>query len=91
MMPWGPSETMPVGRSVDGQLHFAAQDVTGMLRDIASSITLHPGDGVLTWTREGEEPIALDPATTRTVARILTAQADQMDIQLITIAGQPGP
>ncbi|WP_411104097.1 hypothetical protein [Streptomyces sp. cmx-4-9] len=88
MNPWEPNESMPVRRAVDGQLYFAATDVTGMLRDIAGAITLHAHDGDLTWTSEGEAAVPLDAATMRTVARILSAQADQLDIQLIAIAGQ---
>ncbi|MGW0394014.1 hypothetical protein ACWDYJ_24630 [Streptomyces sp. NPDC003042] len=88
MNPWEPDESMPVRRAVDGRLHFAATDVANMLRDIAASITLHTHNGDLTWTAEGEDALLLDADTTNTVARILQAQADQMDIQLINLTGQ---
>ncbi|MEV7729723.1 hypothetical protein ACIRP0_07275 [Streptomyces sp. NPDC101733] len=88
MNPWEPNEPMTVRRARDGQLYFAAGDVTHMLRDLASAIDLHARDGDLSWASDTPEPITLDAATMRTVARILQAQADHMDIQLITIAGE---
>lgn len=88
MRPWELDEPMSVRRAVDGQLYFAAADVTAMLRDMAHAFTLHARDGDLTCGGDALEPVRLDAPTMHAVARILTAQADQMDVQLITIAGQ---
>ncbi|MFD3696910.1 hypothetical protein ACFWUZ_12285 [Streptomyces sp. NPDC058646] len=88
MDPWEHDEPMAVRRAADGRLYFAATDVTGMLRDIARAIAVHARDGDLTWTGDGRGPVSLDASTMLTVARILTTQADRMDVQLITIAGE---
>ncbi|MFE2151316.1 hypothetical protein ACFXAO_14920 [Streptomyces lavendulae] len=78
-----------VRRGADGHLYMAAQDVTAMLRDMARAFDLQAQSGELTWTAEGRAtPVHLDGDTMRTVASIICAQADEMDVQLIAIAGQ---
>ncbi|MFD8023232.1 hypothetical protein ACFV6G_22740 [Streptomyces lavendulae] len=78
-----------VRRGADGHLYMAAQDVTAMLRDMARAFDLQAQSGELTWTAEGRAtPVRLDGETMRTVASIICAQADEMDVQLIAIAGQ---
>lgn len=82
----------PVRRGADGQLYIAAQDVTAMLRDMARAFDLQARSGEAAWTVEGRPvPVRVDGDTLRTVADILTAQADEMDDQLIAISGGGGP
>ncbi|MFD8978905.1 hypothetical protein [Streptomyces sp. NPDC059564] len=79
----------PVRRGADGHLYMAAQDVTAMLRDMAQAFDLQAQSGEIAWTASGQAtPVRLDGDTMRTVASILCAQADEMDVQLIAIAGQ---
>ncbi|MFE3767008.1 hypothetical protein ACFXPI_35235 [Streptomyces sp. NPDC059104] len=80
----------PVRRGADGQLYMAVQDVTAMLRDMARAFELQAQSGEFAWAAEGGQANRdrLDVGTMRTVAGILCAQADEMDVQLITIAGQ---
>ncbi|KIF03393.1 hypothetical protein PL81_24510 [Streptomyces sp. RSD-27] len=86
----GDAET-PVRRGADGQLYMAAQDVTAMLRDMARAFALQAESGETVWTAEGRAaPVRADAETLHAVAGILSAQADEMDVQLIAIAGQ-GP
>ncbi|MFB0626899.1 hypothetical protein [Streptomyces sp. AB3(2024)] len=68
---------------------MAVQDVTAMLRDMARAFELQAQSGECAWTAEGQaNRDGLDAGTMRTVAGILCAQADEMDVQLIAIAGQ---
>ncbi|MGO4456706.1 hypothetical protein AB4039_05175 [Streptomyces sp. M-16] len=79
----------PVRRGADGQLYMAVQDVTAMLRDMARAFDLQAQSGEFAWTAEGQATQdRLDVGTMRTVASMLCAQADEMDVQLIAIAGQ---
>ncbi|MFD0374233.1 hypothetical protein [Streptomyces sp. NPDC127112] len=78
----------PVRRGADGQLYIAAQDVTAMLRDMARAFDLQARSGGA-WTVEGgSDPVRVDGDTLRTVADILSAQADEMDDQLLAISGR---
>ncbi|MFH7595546.1 hypothetical protein WDV06_10655 [Streptomyces racemochromogenes] len=78
----------PVRRGADGQFYVAAQDVTELLRDLARTFDLPSGADEPAPAGEGQAPSApLDGETMRAVASILRAQADEMDVQLIAIAG----
>ncbi|MEV7547681.1 hypothetical protein [Streptomyces sp. NPDC089915] len=79
----------PVRRGADGQFYVAARDVTAMLRDMARTFDLQARSGESAWTADGDSaPSPLDEATMHTVASILRAQADEMDVQLIAIADE---
>ncbi|MFJ8164291.1 hypothetical protein ACIRBY_25670 [Streptomyces sp. NPDC096136] len=81
----------PVRRGADGQFYVAAQDVTAMLRDLARAFDQHGlSDGAVRPAQDRAAPERLDEDTMRTVASILRAQADEMDVQLIALAGR-GP
>ncbi|MFF4370564.1 hypothetical protein [Streptomyces sp. NPDC001594] len=85
------AETL-VRRGADGQFYVAAQDVTAILRDMARTFDLHAESDEAAWTAEGRAaPVRLDEETMRTVASILRAQADEMDVQLIEIAATSTP
>ncbi|RPF25555.1 hypothetical protein EDD96_7077 [Streptomyces sp. Ag109_G2-6] len=85
------AETL-VRRGADGQFYVAAQDVTAILRDMARTFDLHAQSDEATWTPEGRTtPVRLDEDTMRTVASILRAQADEMEVQLIEIAATSTP
>lgn len=82
------AETL-VRRGADGQFYVAAQDVTAMLRDLARAFDQHAqSDGAVRPAEDRATPARLDEDTMRTVASILRAQADEMDVQLIALAGR---
>ncbi|MFF4580106.1 hypothetical protein ACFY15_17190 [Streptomyces sp. NPDC001373] len=82
------AETL-VRRGADGQFYVAAQDVTAMLRDLARAFDQHAqSDETVRPTVDRTATARLDEDTMRTVASILRAQADEMDVQLIAIVGR---
>ncbi|MEU1800854.1 hypothetical protein [Streptomyces sp. NPDC019937] len=71
-----------IGQGPDGRYYMPAEDVTALLRGIARAWTEHAIEGAGWRSPEGEE-VELDPATLRTMARILSQQADSLEVQLI--------
>lgn len=82
---------LDVVKSREGQLYIAAEGVGGLLRGIAEEYAAlaEPG-GPVRVPGTGAE-VELDCAALSALATMLNAQADDLDIQLIHMAYQPGP
>ncbi|MFE3881819.1 hypothetical protein ACFXPQ_02645 [Streptomyces lydicus] len=88
----------PVGRALldvvksrEGRLYIAAEGVGGLLRGIAEEYTALAGPGGSVRVLGDGAEVELDCTTLSALAAMLNAQADDLDIQLIDMAGQPNP
>jgi hypothetical protein len=69
-----PETRLGVARDADGVLYIPAQQVTGLLRGLASQFQ--------DWGQDDEQP-ALDPVTLDLVTAAMRHAADQLDVECI--------
>ncbi|MFI0220458.1 hypothetical protein [Streptomyces lydicus] len=74
-----------VAASRDGELYVAAADVTAMLRKLALEWVAEAQAHGFAW-EDDDGRRDLDVATVRALAARVTAQADDMDLQLILMS-----
>ncbi|MFI7006489.1 hypothetical protein [Streptomyces sp. NPDC050145] len=79
------SHLTPLQGARDGQVYFQAHEVSAMLRNIAGSWSSSSADGDPVWDSPGQDPVTLDGPTVQTLAQVLARQADQIDMQCISM------